>query len=170
MKTTTGYTIVYAKIDIDMQNGPVDPATLDQTQRDAQWQLMTNTHPSSSDASTNVSMDAWVINVDTAGTPTFSDDTYSISGGGQYVDVSSGSGSLLQLGMAAVTMGAGCADNPVEGLAVLNELESSSSNIVDAQALLSFGPACDGDFHVTLGTGNYLKANGDSLPLNLTSP
>jgi hypothetical protein len=168
LKTPTGFTIVYVNVDVDISTGPVDPATLTPEERLAKISLL-NTQPSN-DASANIKMDAWIIDVDNAGTQTFSDDTYRISGGGQYIEAGSGAGSILQLGLVDVSMGAGCALNPVLGLAAINEVGSSSSNVVDATALLSFGPSCDGNSMVMLATGNYLLAIGKSIPLNLTSP
>ncbi len=167
LRTTTGFMIVYVNVDVDISTGPVDPATLTPEERLARIALLDTIQPSN-DASVNVDMDAWVINVDNAGTQKVSDDAYRISGGGQYVEMGSGSASILQLGMVAVSVGPGCALNPTSGLAALNEVAASSS-LVAATALLSFGPSCDGNSKVTLATGNYLLSNGDSIPLNLNS-
>ena len=102
--------------------------------------------------------------------PDVSDDTYSISGGGQYIEAGSGSASVLQLGMANVVMGPDCLQNPNSGFALLNELASSSSSMVLANALFSFHPSCDGNARGEGATGNYLLANGQSIPLNLGIP
>jgi hypothetical protein len=157
--------IVYAKIDI---NAIVkDPATLTAGEKDAVFLKLNKT--ASNDASANVNMDAWIVDRNDRGTPDISDDTYSISGGGQYIEAVPGSASVLQLGMADVVMGS-CLLNPNSGFAVLNELESSTSSVVLATALLSFHSSCDGKAKVTGATGNYLLANGKSIPLNLNNP
>jgi hypothetical protein len=157
--------IVYANIDI---NATVrNPATLTTAERNSAFLKLGTT--ASNEASANVNMDAWVITADDQSTPDVSDDTYSISGGGQYIDAGSGSASVLQLGMANVVMSA-CALNPNSGYALLNELESSSSSLVLATALFSFHPACDGNAKVAGAAGNYLLANGKSIPLNLNNP
>ncbi len=114
-------------------------------------------------------MDAWVIDRNDRGTPAVSDDTYTISGGGQYIGASSGSVSVLQLGMANVVMGPNCPLNPDSGFAVLNELATASSNLVIATALISFHSSCDGSAKVAGATGNYLLANGKPMPLNLNN-
>ena len=161
--------IVYANVDVDVSTGAADPATLTSQQKQATLGLLTVTP--STDPSVNLKMDAWIINVDDGGTPgVFSDDTYSISGGGQYVDVSSGSVSVLQLGMAKVVMGPECVLNPVSGLAVLNEVSSTSSQTILATAAFSFKSVCNGSVKILGATGNYLLSNGTSIPLNLSNP
>ncbi|MGE5893496.1 MAG: hypothetical protein ACM34I_05530, partial [bacterium] len=95
-----------------------------------------------------------------------------INGGGQYVDAGSGSASILQIGMAEVVMAPDqCSRNPVDGVALLNEVDASSSGLpVVAMALLTFGPTCDGTAHVTIATGNYMLSIGKSIPLHLDVP
>jgi hypothetical protein len=169
LRTATGFTIVYVNVDVDISTGPVYPANLTLAERQTQIALLNTQH--SNDASVNVDMDAWVINVDNAGTQTLSDDTYSIYGGGQYIEAGSGAESALQLGMGAVAIGPDCSLNPNAGFAVLNAFENSSSNVVLANAVITFpSTTCDGKAMVLAATGNYLLAIGKSIPLNLTSP
>lgn len=160
--------VVYESVDINTSVGPTDPGTL--TQAEIDLALVKLNITTSSEPSQNINMEAWIVDVDDVGTSAFSDDTYTISGGGQYITASAGSASLLQLGMAYVGMGPGCALNPVAGLSVINELETSSSNVVLGTALISSEPACDGTAKVTVATGNYLQSIGKSIPLNLVSP
>ncbi len=154
--------IVYASVDIDIATGPVDPKDLSPQQRDVNLGLISST-TSSTKPSANVNMEAWIVDVDAAGT------TYTITGGGQYFETSSGAVSILQLGMANVVM-AGCALNPVSGLAALNEVASSDSQTVVATAAFSFENVCDGRAKVVVGTGNYLLSTGTHIPLNLSIP
>ncbi len=161
--------IVYVNIDVDVTTGPADPATLSPEEKQTKLGFLTITP--STDPSVNLKMDAWIVKVDDAGTPNeFSDDTYTINGGGQYIAASPGSASVLQLGMADVMMGQGCALNPTAGLALLNEVTSSPTQTVIATAAFSFGPDCDGNVKVLGATGNYLLSTGKSIPLNLTNP
>ncbi|MFZ2949412.1 MAG: hypothetical protein WA003_07990 [Desulfuromonadaceae bacterium] len=158
--------IVYAGIDI---NATVKyPASLKSEEINAAFLKLGLT--ASNEASANVSMDAWIIDRNDNNSPDVSDDTYSISGGGQYVEAGSGSASVLQLGMANVVMESDCLFNPSSGFALLNELASSSSSMVLANALFSFHQSCDGNARVEGATGNYLLANGQSIPLNLGIP
>jgi len=170
-KTMSGLLrIVYASVDIDIATGPVYPNDLSDQQRGVKMGMINIT--SSTEPSANVNMEAWIVNVDDSNLPgDISDDTYSITGGGQYIETSSGAGSILQLGMANVVMGPGCEISPSSGLAVLNEVASSDSQIVVATAALSFGTnSCDGRAKVIVGTGNYLLSTGTYIPLNLSVP
>jgi hypothetical protein len=160
--------IVYANVDIDIATGPADPSSLTDEEKNVQLGLISIT--ASDEPSVNMDMDVWVIEADDKGTPDVSDDTYSISGGGQYIEAGSGAASVLQLGMANVVMGPGCELNPVSGLAVMNETVSATSDVVAATALISFPSACDGNARVTGATGNYLRANGEMIPLKLDAP
>jgi hypothetical protein len=165
-KSGSSLKIVYANIDI---NALVkDPATLTLGEKTAAFLKLNKI--ASNEASANVNMDAWIVDRNDRSTQDVSDDTYSISGGGQYVEAVPGSASVLQLGMADVVMGSDCVLNPDSGFAVLNELESSSSSAVLATALISFHSSCDGKAKVTGATGNYFLANGKSIPLNLNNP
>jgi hypothetical protein len=168
--TPAGLHIVYASIDVNVGTGPVSPQGLSSAQIDALF-VRLNMTPSA-DPAANVGLDAWVVQVGDAGTPhDFSDDRYTVMGGGEYVAASSGSGSILQIGMAATLMAPGCALNPVEGLAVLNEVGTSKSKLpVLATALIIFEQGCTGTARVTLATGNWVLAIGKAIPLRLDSP
>jgi hypothetical protein len=167
VKSDSSMKIVYANIDVNVPTVKDPKNWTTQEKSDA---LLMLDRTASNDASVNVGMDAWIIDRNDGNTPDLSDDTYSISGGGQYVEITSGSGSLLQLGMANVTMRSDCMLNPEAGFAVLNELASTTSNVVAATALISFHSSCDGNAKVAVGTGNYLLSIGDSIPLNLDTP
>lgn len=168
--TPAGLHVVYASIDVNVASGPVRPQDLSAVQIDALFLRLSITP--SADPAANVGLDAWVVQVADAGTPgDFSDDRYTIMGGGEYVAASTGSGSILQMGMAATVMAPSCALNPVEGLAVLNEVGAGASKLpVLATALIGFEPDCTGTATVLLATGNYVLAIGKSIPLQLDSP
>ena len=164
-KSANKLTIVYASIDI---NATVqDPGTLPKTEIDLAF-LKLNITPST-DAHQNVNLDAWVVQTDDKNTTDVADDTYSISGGGEYIETSAGSASVLQLGMATVVMGPGCDLNPGSGFAVQNELASASSDLVLATAVLSFHSSCNGRASVDVGIGNYFPSTGTTIPLNLNT-
>ncbi|MEJ2689578.1 MAG: hypothetical protein P8130_06425 [Deltaproteobacteria bacterium] len=160
--------IVYTNIDVNV--GTIkDPRSWTTLEiNDALTKL--NITASSDDPYANVSMDAWVIETNDGNTVDLSDDTYSISGAGQYMAASSGSASLFQLAMASVVIGPDCLLNPNVGFALLNEFKGFSSDVVVATALIFFRPSCDGNALVTVATGNYIESIGDLIPLNLNTP
>ena len=165
-RTGSKLTIVYASIDINATFK--DPGTAEPAELSAAIVKLDITP--SSEARQNIGMEAWVIEVDDKDTPAVSDDTYSVSGGGQYLELSPASESVLQLALSNVVMEPGCALNPGSGSAVFNEVGISSADLVVATAILSFHPSCDGKAKVVAGSGNYLLSMGHSIPLRLTSP
>ena len=77
----------------------------------------------------------------------------------------------MQLAMGKTVMKPDCTLNPVEGLALLNEIDASSSKLpIVATAAISFNHTCDGRAKVVLATGNYILSNGQSIPLQLNVP
>ncbi len=167
LKSGSSLKIVYAVIDINATTAK-DPATLTSTEMDAAFVKINIT--ASNEASANLDMDAWLIDRNDRGTEDVSDDTYTISGGGQYIEAGSGSSSVLQFGMANAVMGSDCVLNPNAGYAALNEIASSTSDMVLATALIFFHSSCDGTAKVSAAAGNYYRANGESIPLNLNGP
>jgi hypothetical protein len=166
-KTGSKLTVVYASIDI--KAAFKDPGALNDVEIEAAV-IKLNITPSSQ-ARQNIGMDAWVVEADDNNTSDdVSDDTYSVSGGGQYINISPGSDSILQLALADVVMGAECALNPGSGMSVLNEVAISSSNLVVAMAMLSFHSSCDGKAEVRAASGNYIFSMGDDIPLHLDVP
>ena len=168
--TPTGLNIVYTNIDINVATGPVYPQNLSPEQAQSVRSLADIKY--SDEPAVNVGLDAWIVNVDDAGTPgDFSDNIYTIAGGGEYVGTGPGSASVMQLAMGKTVMKPACTLNPVGGAALLNEIDASSSKLpVVATAALSFSPTCDGMAKVLLATGNYLLSNGQSIPLQLNLP
>ena len=168
--TPTGLTIVYTDIDVNVSTGPVYPKNLSAAGVQAA-QAKANIQ-FSDEPSANVGLDAWVVNVDQAGTPgDFSDDSYTIAGAGEYVGAGPDSAAVMQLAMGKTVMTPACTLNPVGGAALINEIDASSSKLpVVATAALTFNPVCDGRAKVFVATGNYVMANGDSIPLQLVVP
>lgn len=169
-RTPTGLLMVYASIDVNVASGPVDPASLSPVEVDAAFLRLKITP--SSDPEVNVGMDAWVVQVDDAATPSdTSDDEVIVSGGGQYAAAGSGSASILQLGMVGARMTPGCTLNPVEGLAALQETGAGPERLpVLATAVIMFEPACTGTMRVLVATGNYVLSIGSAIPLPLYGP
>jgi hypothetical protein len=167
IKTSNGVKIVYPNVNIDIETGALQPEELTEQEVQSEYDRLNAEHPD--DPKVGLDMDAWIVDIDNAGTSAdYSDDRYTISGGGQYIDVSSDAGSVLQLGMALVEMAGDCAANPGGGLAVLNQVAASSSGYaVAGQALLRFRPECDGKAQVAVASGSYLGSIGESIPLRL---
>ena len=178
MATTTpvsGLKIVYADIDIDISSEPDD--TIDLTNAEIQAEYDRLQASVSGDPEINISMDAWVIQMADDGTATdFTDDSYSISGGGQYIDINStsspDSAGIFQVGMVDVRVSPVCSRNPTDGLAFIQEAGSGGSGSfpVLASALMEFDSTCNGAVRVLVGLGNYINATGSWVTLDLDAP
>lgn len=170
-KTSTGVDIVYADMDVNVSTGPVDPKGLSSAGIQTAQNKAATIH-ASDEASANVGLKGWVVKVDQAGTPSdFSDDRYTVAGGGETLGASSASATVMQVAMAKTVMTPACKLNPTDGGAVINEIDASSAKVpVVATAVLTFNQGCSGNTKVFAATGNYLLAIGDSLPLHLDTP
>jgi hypothetical protein len=169
----SGLKLVYANVDINISSDPDDGIELTDPQIQAEYDRLEA--EISNDPEINISMDAWVIELADAGTPdVFSDDRYTISGGGQYVDVTSNGSSrdveLYQLGMAQAYISHDCSRNPTSGLAVIQEVNTTHALPVMANAVIQFNSACNGSAYVMLATGNYITSIGSSVDLDLDNP
>jgi len=168
--TQTGSTlsIVYAGVDMNIDSDPDFFIDLNDTQIQTEYERLNQ--PVSDDPEINVDMDAWVISVDLAGTSDdFTDDTYSILGGGQYFQAGAADVSVLQLGLLNLQITPDCSLNPIEGLAVLQEVEIATGERFTwpkiGQALMQFNPTCNGRASVLLGTGSFTLVSGEEIDL-----
>ncbi len=168
-RTSDGITVVYASTDIDIASDPDDVVLDDQQLQDELARLQTSP---SNDVEVAVALDAWVATVDYKGTPEdFTDDSYSLSGGGQYVGVGDHLAYVYQLGMVGTTMEPTCSLNPQQGYALINELEVRSGSQQDwpkiGAATLEFRSGCDGSARALLAVGSYGLIADKTIPLDL---
>jgi hypothetical protein len=158
--------ISYASIDVNIDGGPEDPAGLSGAEI-AQELGRVNT-PVSNDPEINVNMDAWIITVDTQGTAEPDDDSYSVSGGGQYIGVRGVNVSVIQLGVVDMLVTGNCALNPVDGMAVLNELDTAQAGFPKiGTAIFQFQSGCTGTARILTAIGTYGIFINDNIALNL---
>ena len=154
--------LVFADIDIDISGEADDPAALaaDEIARELE---RLNT-PVPTDYEVALGMDAWAVEVITQGSSNdLSDDHFFISGGGQYVAVAATNVSVYQLGLVRVEIDAACTRNPVDGLAVIQAVDTRER--IFGQAVLGFESACDGRAKVVVANGNYIGTIGDYVDL-----
>lgn len=162
----TGLKVVYSNININLDTSPV---TLSDAEIQSTYLKLDTQAPANVDLS--VDMDAWIIEVDDATTPTtYTDDSYTITGGSQGIDISASATEVLQLGILSMEMRPTCNLNPLDGNFLVNQVDVSDSNIIIGQAFFFFNDNCDGLANVGLGLGNYIAATGKSYPLNLDAP
>lgn len=170
--------VVYADIDVDIVQGPIQSVQLSGEEVQSELDRLDVETPT--ETTVALGMDAWVITTDTGGTlDDLTDDSYTIAGGAQFIGASSSpagtSGSVLQLALVQTRLtAAGCALNPTEGLAVIQEIGGSSGGLSEivtlAVATILFHPECDGAADVVLATGNYLTSIGQPIGLEIGTP
>lgn len=170
----SGFKLVFADMDINIAGDPDDSIDLTDPQIQAEYNRLEN--DVSDDPEINLSMDAWVVELADAGTPdVFIDDRYTISGGGQFLDVTADHGAtsdvdIHQLGMVRARISHACSHNPTDGMAFIQDVSTSSSLPILATALLEFRNTCNASVYVELATGNYIIYTGSSVGLDLNDP
>jgi hypothetical protein len=132
--------------------------------------------PETSEAA--VRQNAWIIEVDPAGTwDDFTDDRYTLTGGEQDVSVLTGRETsetgVIQLAMIGTLMRPDCILAPVEGFAVLRQIgvntgpEESLEDLVLGTVLYRFNASCTGKVDIQLATGNFISSTGKKIDLEL---
>jgi hypothetical protein len=126
------------------------------------------------DSAIVVEQNAWIIDVDTKGTPTnLNDDVYSLFGAGQYVEASVVNASVVQLVMMQTLFTPAIPRNPYDGRGILRDIDVSTGNTGHlpelGTAVLTFHRTNDGKVDVLVATGVYIGSTGKSLPLHLDS-
>ena len=169
-KKETGITIVYCSGDINIQTDPTDPNELSDEEIQTELDRLNTEPPTETEVA--LKMDAWIVELQDQGTPDdFSDDIYVISGGSQYINVSSNSGTILQLGLVLAMMTPDCNLNPTSGFGVIQEISASSGENPDppilGQATLHFHSECDKKLRIGAATGNYICSVGKKIELDL---
>jgi hypothetical protein len=124
-----------------------------------------------SDLYVAVDENVWFIDIDQNGTNAyFGDDIFSVTGGGQIIEVMGASGGIIQQAMINVELEQGCFRNPVSGYALIRNTSVEERRIPElGTAVFGFHGQCDGKARVEVATGVYLRANGKSFDLGLSS-
>jgi hypothetical protein len=155
-------------IELNLQMGPADIRI--------ELDRLETPRPETSEAA--VRQNAWIIDVDPAGTwDNFTDDRYTITGGEQDISVLTGQqGSetgVMQLAMIGTLMRPDCILAPVEGFAVLRQIgvntgpEESLEDLVLGTVFYRFNASCTGKVDIQLATGNFLSSTGKKVDLEL---
>lgn len=116
-----------------------------------------------------VEQKAYFIDVTDGSTPTdLTDDSYSITGGGQLVEATNTTAEVFQQAMINVLVSPLCNRNPLTGLALIQATGAEARKFPElGSALLQFHDACDGMADVLIATGMYLPSNGSAVEFNL---
>jgi hypothetical protein len=108
---------------------------------------------------------AYFIDVNTHGTPNNSeDDSYNISGGGQFIEVENNSVEIAQQAVVDVFISPSCQTNPQSGMALLRTTGVEDDGFPElGTAVFEFYDNCSGKANVFLATGIYVSVNGQKV-------
>ena len=96
------------------------------------------------------------------------DDNYTLTGGGQMVELAFNSTEVAQMGLINVEVSSQCTANPLDGLAFLQITGVETEGFPElGTALLQFENTCNGKVSVMLATGAYVTANGSDISFNM---
>ncbi|MCX6256936.1 MAG: hypothetical protein NTW49_03415 [Bacteroidia bacterium] len=171
-------TVVYTEEDINIGGGPDTTMEINLSQDQINIELLKLSTPKPTDENIAIKQDAWIIDVNTNGTPDdFSDDIYTINGGAQKMAVNinetATSTSVYQLAMIQTIFSDQCLSNPSAGYALLQLVDLSQggngtlNSLVMGTTLFTFHDNCDGNAEITVATGNYITSTGDNIFLGL---
>lgn len=112
-----------------------------------------------------VTQNAYLIDIQTQGTPgNLNDDAYIITGGGQLVEVTNNAAEIVQVAMIEVKIAPECNHTPVNGMSLIRVTGLENQGFPEmGTALLQFNDDCNGKAEVVVGTGMYLASNGRNV-------
>jgi len=157
--------IALASMDIQINPDQEALLSLNLNTLEIESELIRLETPPPTDIYLAVLQDAYYIDVhNNATTDAISDDSYTITGGGQLIEVSGPSAEIVQQAMVEVCVSPECTLNPVSGMALTKVTGLEDKGFPElGTALLEFTPRCAGTANVYVATGMYAGSNGKSV-------
>jgi hypothetical protein len=108
---------------------------------------------------------AYFIDINNNGTiADLDDDTYTVTGGGQLVEIDGNDAEIIQQAMVDVRVSPTCQLNPLNGMALIKVTGLEDSGFPElGTAVIEFSDRCNGSAHVFAATGMYIGANGSKV-------
>jgi len=158
---------VFAGMDINLGSNPILPVDLDLSQGEIDFELERLDLDSPDNIHVAVDQHAYLIEIDQQGTAAnLNDDSFTITGGGQLIEVTDNKGGIIQQAMLDVLIEADCQANPTNGYALIKNTSAGGNTLPElGTAIFNFHPQCDGMADISLATGVYIRSNGKSIPL-----
>ena len=159
---------VFAGMDINLGSNPILPVELDLSEGEINFELDRLDMDSPDDISVAVEQHAYIIGIEQNGTPgNLADDSFTITGGGQLIEVVDNRGGIIQQALLNVLVENDCHANPKSGYALIKNTSAGGNSLPElGTAIFDFHSQCDGMADISIATGVYIKANGKSIPLN----
>jgi hypothetical protein len=125
--------------------------------------------PRPTDVYVAVLQNAYFIDVNNHGTNgNLNDDSYTVTGGGQLVEVAGNEAEIVQQAMVDVKVSPDCSANPVDGMALIRVTGIKGNEFPElGTAILQCSPDCKGTARVFVATGIYIRSNGQNVTFQL---
>lgn len=161
--------IALAGMDIQMNPDQEALLSLNLSTMEIESELLRLETPLPDDIYLAVLQNAYFIDVFNHSTGTsIGDDSYTITGGGQLVEISGNSAEITQQAMIDVRVTPACILNPVNGMALVKVTGMENEGFPElGTALLEFTEGCGGTAQVFLATGMYAGSNGKEIDFQL---
>ncbi len=166
-----GITTILAKQDVIISTGAdtiLDLSNMTNLLFNNEIDRLNTTEPN--DLNIAVKQNVWFVNIDRAGTyDNVLDDNFTITGGGQIVELEGNTGGILYHAIINAKVNYSvCSNNPISGTAFTQNIKAGGEPSIDlGNSLLSFHNTCDGMAHVDFSCGKYITYNNKNIALNL---
>jgi hypothetical protein len=161
--------IALASMEIQMNPDQQSLLSINLNTLEIESELIRLETPRPADVYVAVLQDAYFIDVYSNATDDIIyDDSYTITGGGQLIEVSGSSAEINQQAMVEVHVSPACTVNPLGGMALVKVTGLEENGFPElGTALLEFTEGCEGSVHVLAGTGMYIGATGRNVSFRL---
>ena len=159
---------VFAGMDINLGSNPIFPVELDLSEGEINFELERLDMESPNDIYVAVEQHAYIIGIEQNETiGNLADDSFTITGGGQLIEVVDNRGGIIQQALLNVLVENDCQANPKSGYALIKNTSAGGSSIPElGTATFNFHSQCDGMADISIATGIYIRSNGKSIPLD----
>jgi len=159
--------IAFSRLDINAGDSPLLSIDVSQSEFDVEFDRFVNV--STLDSLIKLDEEVWMIEVADQNTVDLSDDSYILTGAGQFVTVADQEVIALQVAMLNVEMSSSCITNPLSGDILINNAGTNGNTVNVGMAQLQFEGNCDAKVRVNIATGSYIASFGKNLDFDLTA-
>jgi len=161
--------IALANMDIQLNPDQESFLQIDLNSLEIESKLLRLQTPPPTDVYVAVLEDAYFIDINNNETGSLiSDDSYTITGGGQLIEVTGSSAEIVQQALVEVLISPECNANPTGGMALTKVTGLADKGFPElGTAVLEFTEACRGTAYVYAATGQYVGSHGKHVSFNL---
>jgi hypothetical protein len=157
--------LLYGAMDIDLNPNSDALLSLNLSSQETESEFLRANEARPTDVYVAVEEDGYFIDINNNNTLSdISDDVYTITGGGQAIEMTNASAGIFQKAMVEVEISSFCPNNPTHGYALLKKMDTSDDRIPElGTVLFEFNESCSGRAKITVATGIWISSNGKSV-------